>query len=218
MVGRFEHDDAGARPGRHARHGGGRRGSAPSRSRWRRDQRGPDRARLPADGRVRGGSVHRRRAGSGLGAGARADLARRPARPDRASLQERVGDGYALDLGPTYVMHDSWGVGLGFRGLTLRDAAGRTVLSAPARQGRPRPVRARALRGEGPAARARRARPAPARRRRRRAVDRGRQRFRRDADRPAGRGSRGSRALRPRRPRSAPPPKRWPAPPRRSTG
>ena len=28
-------------------------------------------------------------------------------------------------------MHDSWGVGLGFKGLTLRDAAGRTVLSAP---------------------------------------------------------------------------------------
>jgi AsmA-like C-terminal region/Protein of unknown function len=48
-----------------------------------------------------------------------------------ASLQERVGDSYALSLGPTYVMHDSWGVGLGFNGLTLRDAAGRTVLSAP---------------------------------------------------------------------------------------
>ncbi len=48
-----------------------------------------------------------------------------------ASLRERVGDSYALTLGPTYVMHDSWGVGLGFKGLTLRDAAGRTVLSAP---------------------------------------------------------------------------------------
>ena len=48
-----------------------------------------------------------------------------------ASLQERVGDSYALSLGPTYVMHDSWGVGLGFKGLTLRDDAGRTVLSAP---------------------------------------------------------------------------------------
>jgi hypothetical protein len=48
-----------------------------------------------------------------------------------ASLQERVGDSYALSLGPTYIMHDSWGVGLGFKGLTLRDAAGRTVLSAP---------------------------------------------------------------------------------------
>src|SRR5271154_2890723 len=48
-----------------------------------------------------------------------------------ASLQERVGDSYALSLGPTYIMHDSWGVGLGFNGLTLRDAAGRTVLSAP---------------------------------------------------------------------------------------
>ena len=48
-----------------------------------------------------------------------------------ASLKERVGDSYALSLGPTYLMHDSWGVGLGFKGLTLRDAAGRTVLSAP---------------------------------------------------------------------------------------
>src|SRR5271163_2699193 len=48
-----------------------------------------------------------------------------------ASLQERVGDSYALTLGPTYIMHDSWGVGLGFKGLTLRDAAGRTVLAAP---------------------------------------------------------------------------------------
>src|ERR1700689_823864 len=48
-----------------------------------------------------------------------------------ASLREGGGDGYALTLGPTYIMHDSWGVGLGFKGLTLRDAAGRTVLSAP---------------------------------------------------------------------------------------
>ena len=48
-----------------------------------------------------------------------------------ASLRERVGDSYALTLGPTYIMHNSWGVGLGFKGLTLRDAAGRTVLSAP---------------------------------------------------------------------------------------
>ena len=49
----------------------------------------------------------------------------------QTSLQERVGDRYAIDLGPTYLMHDSWGVGLGFKGLTVRDAAGRTVLSAP---------------------------------------------------------------------------------------
>jgi hypothetical protein len=48
-----------------------------------------------------------------------------------ASLRERVGDSYALTLGPTSIRHDSWGVGLGFEGLTLRDAAGRTVLSAP---------------------------------------------------------------------------------------
>src|SRR5258708_7843245 len=49
----------------------------------------------------------------------------------QTSLQERVGDRYAIDLGPTYLMHDSWGVGLGFKGLTVRDAAGRMVLSAP---------------------------------------------------------------------------------------
>ncbi len=49
----------------------------------------------------------------------------------QSSLQERVGDRYALVLGPTYLMHDSWGVGLGFKGLTVRDAEGRTVLSAP---------------------------------------------------------------------------------------
>jgi AsmA-like C-terminal region/Protein of unknown function len=49
----------------------------------------------------------------------------------QTSLQEHVGDRYAIDLGPTYLMHDSWGVGLGFKGLTVRDAAGRTVLSAP---------------------------------------------------------------------------------------
>jgi hypothetical protein len=49
----------------------------------------------------------------------------------QTSLQERVGDRYAIILGPTYLMHDSWGVGLGFKGFTVRDAAGRTVLSAP---------------------------------------------------------------------------------------
>ena len=48
-----------------------------------------------------------------------------------SSLQNRAGDRYAIELGPTYIMHDSWGAGLGFRGLTVRDAAGRTVLSAP---------------------------------------------------------------------------------------
>ena len=49
----------------------------------------------------------------------------------QSSLQERAGDRYAIALGPTYLMHDFWGVGLGFKGLTIRDADGRTVLSAP---------------------------------------------------------------------------------------
>ncbi len=48
-----------------------------------------------------------------------------------SSLQERVGDGFSVELGPTYVMHDAWGIGLGFRKLTLRDRKGRPVLSAP---------------------------------------------------------------------------------------
>ena len=48
-----------------------------------------------------------------------------------SSLQERAGDRYAIELGPIYVMHSSWGVGLGFRGLKVRDDEGRTVLSAP---------------------------------------------------------------------------------------
>ena len=38
----------------------------------------------------------------------------------QTSLQERVGDRYDIVLGPTYLMHDSWGVGLGFKGLTVR--------------------------------------------------------------------------------------------------
>src|SRR5258708_6655690 len=48
----------------------------------------------------------------------------------QTSLQERGGDRYALDLGPTYLMHDSSGVGLGFKGLTGRGAAGGTLLRA----------------------------------------------------------------------------------------
>jgi hypothetical protein len=50
-----------------------------------------------------------------------------------SSLQECAGDRYAIDLGPTYLMmHNSWGLALGFRRLIVRDAAGRTVLAAPA--------------------------------------------------------------------------------------
>jgi len=48
-----------------------------------------------------------------------------------ASLQERTGDRYAVELGPTYLAHDAWGIGLGFSGLKLRDPSGRVVLSAP---------------------------------------------------------------------------------------
>ena len=48
-----------------------------------------------------------------------------------SAMQERAGAAYAVELGPTYLTHDSWGVGLGFRGLKLKDLKGRTVLSAP---------------------------------------------------------------------------------------
>ena len=48
-----------------------------------------------------------------------------------SGLQERAGAGYAVELGPTYVLHDAWGLGLGFRNLRLIDRQGRTVLSAP---------------------------------------------------------------------------------------
>ncbi len=48
-----------------------------------------------------------------------------------ANLQDRLGDKYAVALGSTAVTHDSWGVGLGFRNLRLKDRQGRTVLSAP---------------------------------------------------------------------------------------
>src|ERR1700689_4216321 len=40
----------------------------------------------------------------------------------QTSLQERVGDHYAFALGPTYFMRDLWAVGLGFKGLTVRDS------------------------------------------------------------------------------------------------
>ncbi|HXZ16227.1 MAG TPA: DUF3971 domain-containing protein, partial [Roseiarcus sp.] len=48
-----------------------------------------------------------------------------------SSLQDRAGGKFAVELGPTYVTHDSWGVGLFFRNFKLRDREGRTVLSAP---------------------------------------------------------------------------------------
>ena len=48
-----------------------------------------------------------------------------------SSMQERTGGAYVVELGPTYVTHNSWGVGLGFRNLKLKDRQGRTVLSAP---------------------------------------------------------------------------------------
>ncbi len=48
-----------------------------------------------------------------------------------SGMQERAGAAYVVELGPTSITHDSWGVGLGFRNLKLRDREGRTVLSAP---------------------------------------------------------------------------------------
>ncbi len=47
------------------------------------------------------------------------------------SLEERLGERYAVTIGPTFLMRMEGGVGLGFGGITIRDRAGRTVLSAP---------------------------------------------------------------------------------------
>ncbi len=47
------------------------------------------------------------------------------------SLEERLGARYAVAIGPTYLMRMDGGVALGFGGITIRDRAGRTVLSAP---------------------------------------------------------------------------------------
>ena len=47
------------------------------------------------------------------------------------SLQDRLTDHYRVHIGRMYLIHDSWGVGIGFDGLTLSDPQGRPVLSAP---------------------------------------------------------------------------------------
>ena len=132
MVGWFDVGSARARPVRHAPHVRQRRRSAPCLARCGAS-RTADRAAFAA--RVaEAAAVVALLAVVALAA----RLANGPiylqALHDKiaSSLQERAGDRYAIDLGPTYLMHDSWGVGLGFRHLTVRDAAGRTVLAAPA--------------------------------------------------------------------------------------
>ncbi|MBV8662572.1 MAG: hypothetical protein JO107_05670, partial [Hyphomicrobiales bacterium] len=47
------------------------------------------------------------------------------------SLEERLGDRYTVSIGSTYLMRTDGGIALGFGGITLRDRAGRSVLSAP---------------------------------------------------------------------------------------
>ena len=193
------------------------RGSSPSFA-LAPDQRRPDRAHMPPDGRVRRGPVHRRRAGAGLVARARADSAGRPARPDR-SLAAGAGRRPLRPHSRTDLSHARFlGRGSGLQGPHGARRRRPNGSFGPERQGRPRSVRARAARRQGATARTRRARPAPARRRRRRALACGRQRFGRDPDPSAGRGARRAEA-RPTSPlSSAPPPRPWPAPPRRSTG
>jgi hypothetical protein len=48
-----------------------------------------------------------------------------------ASLQSRLQPGYRVALGPIAISRSLHGVGIGFRGLTIRDSAGRPVVSAP---------------------------------------------------------------------------------------
>jgi Protein of unknown function/AsmA-like C-terminal region len=47
------------------------------------------------------------------------------------SLEERLGAGYRVSIGPTSLMRGPSGIGLGFGGIQIRDANGRTVVSAP---------------------------------------------------------------------------------------
>ena len=47
------------------------------------------------------------------------------------SLEERLGAGYHVSIGPTFLMRGPSGVGLGFGGIQIRDGEGRTVVSAP---------------------------------------------------------------------------------------
>jgi hypothetical protein len=47
------------------------------------------------------------------------------------SLEERLGDRYAVAIGSTYLTRIGGGVGLSFGGIAIRDRAGRMVLSAP---------------------------------------------------------------------------------------
>ncbi len=114
-------------------------------------------------------------------------------------------------------MHDSWGVGLGFKGFTVRDAAGHTVLSAPSGQVGLDPfalplmdVRVSRLELDGLDLRLRVA--ATARSRLRSLAIQARPRSLCRAPRPRTETSPGLP------PSSAPRPKAWPAPPRRSTG
>ena len=48
-----------------------------------------------------------------------------------SSLHERLAGRYEIDIRRLYLMHDNWGVGLGFDGLQVNDPHGRTVVSAP---------------------------------------------------------------------------------------
>jgi hypothetical protein len=48
-----------------------------------------------------------------------------------SSLQERLGPRYVVSIGPTSLMSGEGGVALGFGGISIRDSAGRPVLSAP---------------------------------------------------------------------------------------
>ena len=47
------------------------------------------------------------------------------------SLQSRLRPGYRVALGPIAISRGAHGVGLGFRGLAIRDSSGRLVVSAP---------------------------------------------------------------------------------------
>ncbi len=111
-----------------------------------------------------------------------------------SGLQERVGGAYVVELGPTYVTHDSLGRRTGLPQPEAQGSRGPHGALGAARPDRRRSVRRVPRRSPGAAARTRRSRPPAPGRGRRLAVDRRRRRRRRRADRLAEQVLRASKA------------------------
>ena len=182
------------------------------------DQRRPDHPRLPSDGGIRRSSVHRRRAGAGLDAGAWSSSAGRHARPD-PSLSPGARRRPLRHSSWTHLSHARFvGRGPGLQGLHGPRRRGPNGSFGAERESWPRSVHLAVPRRPRAPARTRRARPGPARRRQRRVVACSRQRLR-TRRRSLWRARRHRAEAPPTLPVwSASPPKQWPAPLRRSIG